>query len=97
MALVKSGFPVLLFPPKDAAEQYFAPLIKDFANRGAKCFCVGNRSEGSYFLPAIENLHPLIDPMTKILSFYAFAEELSRARGFDPDKPPFLQKVTATK
>ena len=96
MALVKSGFPVLLFPPKDAAEQYFAPLIKEFSERGAKCFCVGKQIEGSIYLPAIDNLHPLIDPMAKILSFYSFAEQLSRARGFDPDKPPFLQKVTTT-
>ncbi len=96
MALVKDNFPVLLFPPKDSAEQYFTPLIGEFSARGAKCFCVGKRIDGSIFLPTIEKLHPLIDPMAKILSFYSFAEELSRARGLDPDNPPFLQKVTST-
>lgn len=96
MALVKDGFPVLLFPPRDAAQSQFAPLIGEFANRGANCFCVGDKVENATFLPAVENLHPLIDPMAKILSFYNFAESLARARGLDPDSPPFLQKVTQT-
>ena len=29
-------------------------------------------------------------------SFYAFVESLSRHRGFDPDRPPHLRKVTDT-
>lgn len=97
MALVKTNFPVLMFPPNDAAHDQFAPLAEEFASRGAKCFLVGDNANGAINLPAINGLHPLIDPMAKILSFYNFAEELSRARGHDPDNPPFLQKVTRTR
>jgi glucosamine--fructose-6-phosphate aminotransferase (isomerizing) len=31
-----------------------------------------------------------------IVSFYGFVEELARRRGFDPDTPPHLRKVTET-
>jgi glutamine---fructose-6-phosphate transaminase (isomerizing) len=31
-----------------------------------------------------------------VVSFYAFVESLSRRRGFDPDRPPHLRKVTET-
>ena len=31
-----------------------------------------------------------------LLSFYAFAEALSRLRGYDPDRPALLKKITRT-
>jgi glucosamine--fructose-6-phosphate aminotransferase (isomerizing) len=30
------------------------------------------------------------------VAFYRFVEELARRRGFDPDTPPHLRKVTET-
>jgi glucosamine--fructose-6-phosphate aminotransferase (isomerizing) len=97
MALVKDNFPVLMFPPLDAAREQFSKIACDFSERGAQCLMVGDRSEHALHLPAVGNLHPLIDPIAKILSFYNFAQTLSCARGLDPDTPPFLQKVTQTK
>jgi glucosamine--fructose-6-phosphate aminotransferase (isomerizing) len=31
-----------------------------------------------------------------IVTFYAFVEALARRRGFNPDTPPHLRKVTET-
>ena len=38
----------------------------------------------------------LIAPLALIASFYAFIEALAWRRGFDPDQPPHLRKVTET-
>jgi glucosamine--fructose-6-phosphate aminotransferase (isomerizing) len=47
-------------------------------------------------LPFAETGHAITDALSLIVSFYAFVEMLSRHRGFDPDHPPHLKKVTET-
>lgn len=39
---------------------------------------------------------PVLAAMADLLSFYRLADTLARARGRDPDHPPFLSKVTRT-
>ncbi|MES2787105.1 MAG: iron dicitrate transport regulator FecR, partial [Pseudomonadota bacterium] len=36
------------------------------------------------------------DPISMVQSFYPMVEALSRARGFNPDQPAHLNKVTRT-
>ena len=43
-----------------------------------------------------DEVTPLTDALVLIASFYGFIEALSRRRGFDPDHPPHLNKVTET-
>ena len=50
---------------------------------------------GARALPVIDG-HAVIEPMLMIQSFYRFAAALAVARGFDPDVPPHLRKVTET-
>jgi glucosamine--fructose-6-phosphate aminotransferase (isomerizing) len=40
--------------------------------------------------------HAALQPIALIQSFYRMANALSLARGFDPDSPPHLRKVTET-
>ena len=47
-------------------------------------------------LPHAATGHPLTDPLTLIVSLYAFVEAFARRRGRDPDAPPNLKKVTET-
>jgi glucosamine--fructose-6-phosphate aminotransferase (isomerizing) len=47
-------------------------------------------------LPYVATGHPLTDPLLLIVSFYSFIEKLSRLRGFNPDEPLNLKKVTET-
>jgi glutamine---fructose-6-phosphate transaminase (isomerizing) len=42
-------------------------------------------------------LHPVIAPIAMIQSFYRFVNALSVQRGYDPDRPPMLRKVTETR
>jgi glucosamine--fructose-6-phosphate aminotransferase (isomerizing) len=91
MAIVGAGFPVLMLPPSDEARAAFEPLAQDFLARGARVLTAGDQ------LPALPGLHPALAPVAAIQSFYRFAAALSLARGFNPDRPPHLRKVTETR
>jgi glucosamine--fructose-6-phosphate aminotransferase (isomerizing) len=95
MALVCAGFPVLAFSQNDDTRSSVESVARDFAARGARVLLAGGTAEDTLGLPAIA-AHPVIEPMLMILSFYRMAEALARARGFDPDIPPHLRKVTET-
>jgi glutamine---fructose-6-phosphate transaminase (isomerizing) len=92
MAIVGESFPVLMLPPNDEAGEAFEPLARDFAARGAHVL-----QAGSAMLPVLGDAHPALMPIATILSFYRFAAALSLARGFDPDRPPHLHKITSTR
>ncbi len=48
-------------------------------------------------LPIVATGNSELDPISAIQSFYPMVEALSRARGFDPDRPRHLAKVTRTR
>ena len=98
MALVGPGFPVLAFAQNDESQAGIDELLAEFAQRGARVMAAGSNSghnAGVMALPAI-TAHPVLAPITFVQSFYRMANALSVARGFDPDNPPHLHKVTET-
>ena len=95
MALVKDGFPVLMLAQDDVTRADAEELAADFAARGAKVFLSGPSEGRVTSLPAATG-HPVLEPVLLIQSFYGLAARLSVARGFDPDRPPYLNKVTET-
>ena len=95
MALVRAGFPVLMFTQSDDTRAGIELLAAEFAARGAKVLLAGAQAAGAISLPSIE-AHPLIEPLLAIKSFYRAANALAQARGLDPDRPPHLNKVTET-
>jgi glucosamine--fructose-6-phosphate aminotransferase (isomerizing) len=95
MALVREGFPVLLFTQSDHTREGIERLAAEFAARGAKVWLTGSNVRGPHCLPAI-TAHPVVEPILTIQSFYRLANNLSLARGLDPDSPPHLNKVTET-
>lgn len=97
MAIVGDGFPVLMLVPNDEARDAFGPLAADFAARGARVMMAGGGLPGVLSLPAPADAHPALAPILFIQAFYRFAVQLSLARGFDPDRPPHLRKVTETR
>jgi len=96
MALIGPRFPVLAFTQDDETEEGVEAAVTAFARQGAQVIQVGGgASEGVIRLPAIR-AHPALEPIGQIQSFYRLADQLSRARGFDPDRPSHLAKVTET-
>jgi glucosamine--fructose-6-phosphate aminotransferase (isomerizing) len=94
MAIVRDGFPVLALATSDAAGADVVAVADAFAGRGAAVLLAHAGMAGP--LPA-EAAHPAIEPILMLASFYGLVERLARARGLDPDTPPFLSKVTSTR
>jgi glutamine---fructose-6-phosphate transaminase (isomerizing) len=95
MALVRTGFPVLMFGQDDETRAGIELLAAEFAARGARVLLAGARASGATILPGVV-AHPVMEPILLIQSFYRLANDLSLARGLDPDSPPHLNKVTET-
>ncbi|WP_102957693.1 SIS domain-containing protein [Mangrovicella endophytica] len=95
VSLVEAGFPAFAFLVDDAARPGMQELCRRLDGAGARLFAIGESPVGTV-LPHAATGHPLTEPLSMILSFYRFAEALSRARGHDPDNPRGLKKVTET-
>jgi glucosamine--fructose-6-phosphate aminotransferase (isomerizing) len=95
MALVRAGFPLLLFTQNDESRAGITQLAAELAAQGAEVLLAGARVARTTELPT-EGAHPVIEPLLFAQSFYRMANALSLARGHDPDAPPHLRKVTET-
>jgi glucosamine--fructose-6-phosphate aminotransferase (isomerizing) len=93
MALVEAQFPVMVFAQADASEAGVVDLARTLAAREARVLLAGADEPGA--LP-FARTHPALQPIALIQTFYRMANGLSLARGFDPDSPPHLRKVTET-
>jgi glucosamine--fructose-6-phosphate aminotransferase (isomerizing) len=94
--IVEGGFPLLVLASRDAAESSVAGMADKLAAQGALTFVTSERASAARPLPFAVSGHPLTDALLLVVSFYGFVEALSRRRGFDPDRPPHLKKVTET-
>ncbi len=95
LALVRPGFPALLFAQLDATRPGLVELAADLGRMGASVYLAGAEAEGAVTLPSLD-AHPAIQPMLLVQSFYRLAHAVALARGCDPDRPPHLSKVTET-
>lgn len=95
MALVGRGFPVLMLSQSDESRAGIEKLAADFVARGADVLLAGAKVTGAIELPTVA-AHPVIEPLLMVQSFYRMVATLAPARGFDPDQPPHLNKVTET-
>ncbi|MEM6986452.1 MAG: SIS domain-containing protein [Pseudomonadota bacterium] len=96
MSLVDTGFPVLAFAGRDAAERSVVEVADQLAAAGATVFVTSPLGRRAQALPRVATLHPLLDPIALIVSFYSLVERVAMARGVDPDAPRHLRKVTQT-
>ncbi|WP_050526604.1 SIS domain-containing protein [Pseudorhodobacter aquimaris] len=96
VSIVDRGFPVLAFAAVDAAEQSVADVADAMAAKGAAVFVTSDKAGQATALPCARTAHPLTDPVSLVVSFYAMVEQLAVARGINPDAPRHLKKVTET-
>lgn len=95
-AIVQARFPVFALGVDDAALPQLVATAERLSGQGADVFLTGAQAIGATTLPSVTGLHPLVAPLALIVGFYSFIEALARRRGFDPDTPPHLRKVTET-
>lgn len=96
MALVGAGFPVLVFAQDDGTLQSTLDLASEFRARGARVWVAAPGAHGTDTLSLPADLPAITTPLLAVQSFYRAASALSLARGYDPDVPPHLRKVTET-
>ena len=96
MALVRDGFPALIFSQSDETGRMVQETATVLAERGARVFLAGTEASRATSLPSVR-CAPLLEPIVQIQSFYRAANALALARGLDPDRPPHLAKVTETR
>ena len=95
MAIVRAGFPVLIFAQNDETRDGVEALATELAGRRADVMVAGAQAPRSVALPSV-SASPILEPMLIVQSFYRMVNALSLARGRNPDQPPYLLKVTET-
>jgi glucosamine--fructose-6-phosphate aminotransferase (isomerizing) len=70
-------------------------LAAELARRGVPVLLAGAEAPGAVVLPVKESA-PDIAPILRVQSAYRLIASLAVRRGFDPDHPPHLRKVTET-
>ncbi len=55
---------------------------------------VAGEMDATYHLPTPEPSNPLLSPLLSVLPGQLFARALALAKGYDPDHPQRLEKVT---
>jgi glutamine---fructose-6-phosphate transaminase (isomerizing) len=92
-ASITPATPVLVLRQNDQAAAAVDDLVRDLADAGDTVFAAGGAG-GT--LPWIGDGHPICDPLVMLVPAYRAIEAADRRRGFDPDNPPHLSKVTRT-
>ncbi|MBB5714572.1 SIS domain-containing protein [Sphingomonas aerophila] len=97
LALVGPDLPLLVFRQADGSADGTDRLIEDALAQGARVVVASDRpsAAGTTWLkvPATD---PVLASILAVQAFYRAASALSVRRGFDPDQPPYLHKVTET-
>jgi glucosamine--fructose-6-phosphate aminotransferase (isomerizing) len=92
-ASVTPATPVLVLRQNDPAAAAVDDLVRDLRGAGESVFSAGG-AMGT--LPWVGDGHPACDPVLMLVPAYRALEAAARRRGFDPDNPPYLNKVTRT-
>lgn len=95
MALVGPHFPVLFFAQNDDTLPGVLEIAAEFRKRGANVWIAAPGATGEGVLPLVATA-PIAAPLVTVQSFYRATAALALARGFNPDVPPHLNKVTET-
>ncbi len=103
IAMVDAGFSVCLISMGDTFREEFTDLANSLRQRQAQLVTIGDKPfegqdiEHDLFIPVPSTLPEWLSPMAAILPGQLLAYHLSRARGFDPDIPRSIRKVTLTR
>ena len=100
IALVEKGFPVIVINPSGAVYEDVADLRAEMVRRGAQPVVISDSAESLAQSRTPIALPPgmpeWLSPIAAVVPGQLLAYHLSIARGFDPDHPRGIQKVTLT-
>lgn len=94
-ALLGKDFPALLLAQDDASLAGVQALGAELVKREVPVLLAGAQLPGAVSLPLVPSAAELA-PILMVQSAYRLIAQLAVRRGFDPDRPPHLRKVTET-
>ena len=100
IALVETGFAAIVLNPSGEVSDEIDDLLAEMVRRGTRPVVISDaarslsRAAAPIELP--RGVPEWISPLVAVVPGQLLAAELSRARGFDPDSPRGLRKVTKT-
>jgi glucosamine--fructose-6-phosphate aminotransferase (isomerizing) len=104
MALITKAFPVLLYLQDDQTLKGSLLTAKKIIQAGGQVFVMSpkklvelDETVATRIFPIPQSVHPLMDSVLGIQAFYPMVARLAVARGFNPDAPLLLKKVTETR
>ena len=101
IAVIEHGFPVMLVAPSGEVYADMLAVARDLCAKGAELIVISDRPEALQL--ATMPLHmPVavpewLSPIVCVIPGQLFAHYLTLAKGFDPDHPRGLRKVTLTR
>ncbi len=100
VAIIDAGFPALLVAPSGATFEDQLAFAATLRERGAELIVISDRDEALSLAHTPLRLPPGIPehlvPIPAVVPGQLLALELARVKGFDPDRPRGLSKVTLT-
>lgn len=100
IATITEGMPTLLIMPQGAAFSDMLSLANELRSRGAELLIASDDSStqplATSVLPLTATVPEWLSPITAIVPGQLLALHLALAKGFDPDTPRGLRKVTLT-
>lgn len=97
LAMIKPGFAVLIFDQGDESRDSINEAIRRLLQADATIILASSKLvDGCIQLPVLSNLSPWCTLLTFVQTGYFMIEKLSRRRGYSPDSPSHIAKVTKT-
>lgn len=100
LALVEHGFPVLVVAPSGAAAEELVNFMRQLRERDAEFMVISDRPDALAMahtpLPLPASVPEWLSPILAVVPGQLFTLYLTIAKGFDPDHPRGLRKVTLT-
>jgi glucosamine--fructose-6-phosphate aminotransferase (isomerizing) len=102
MALAKPTLPLFFLAQADATLPGLVAFCQQMTELKANTLLacakdkLNQHNVAKYILPLPNSLHSVLDPIACIQAFYPMMAQLAVQRGFNPDQPEHLRKITET-
>jgi glucosamine--fructose-6-phosphate aminotransferase (isomerizing) len=101
VALVEHGFPVLALVPEGCVAEEMVEFLHKLREREAELVVISDREDALALaqtpFPLPKGVPEWLSPLVAVVPGQLFALGLTLAKGFDPDHPRGLRKVTLTR
>lgn len=96
IALLRPRDVVLVLGVRGSELTHIQETVRELKHLVSRVFFIAPEGTSKTPFTYPKSHQPLFDPVIAIQAIYPFLANIAIARGYDPDQPPYLQKVTRT-